>query len=363
MEKNNLLTGTLNYNYNYLSIKIITDLFGYEYSQLDYNTRSDHEALTKILTEHGLKEVNKTSGIWNQTIKDPKGADLVVWSSIYINPAKDTIVSVDNNTPNLDHSGFVNYGLMVFTKKSEENSKLIQDLKSLPGGVELGKKERIRLVMRDNSGTLYTDSFSIKKSELVIEDNYNDDFSNIHDILVENLSKEGKGIALLHGKPGTGKTHYLRHLISILDRRILVIPPNLIEELSSPHFLNFLIEQKNSILVIEDAENAIKPRGMTGSSVSVSNLLNIADGILSDILNIQLVCSFNADLQQVDPALLRKGRLIAKYEFEELSVKKSQNLSDKLGFDVNNINKKMTLSEIYNQKELSFNHQRKTVGF
>lgn len=61
----------------------------------------------------------------------------------------------------------------------------------------------------------------------------------------------------------------------------------------------------------------------------VSTLLNLADGLLSDCLNIQIVCSFNTDLSMVDKALMRKGRLIAKYEFKELEVEKAQNLSNK----------------------------------
>jgi hypothetical protein len=35
----------------------------------------------------------------------------------------------------------------------------------------------------------------------------------------------------------------------------------------------------------------------------------------------------------VDSALMRKGRLIAKYEFGKLSIDKAQQLSNHLGFD------------------------------
>jgi hypothetical protein len=40
----------------------------------------------------------------------------------------------------------------------------------------------------------------------------------------------------------------------------------------------------------------------------------------------------NLGLSKVDSALMRKGRLIAKYEFKALEVAKAQQLSDKLGF-------------------------------
>ena len=99
-------------------------------------------------------------------------------------------------------------------------------------------------------------------------------------------------------------------------------------------------------MIIEDAENIIMDRRMGGDSC-VSNLLNISDGLLADFLNVQVICTFNNALSTVDSALLRKGRLIAKYEFGKLSVDKSQKLSNHLGFD-KIINQPMTIAEITN---------------
>jgi hypothetical protein len=48
--------------------------------------------------------------------------------------------------------------------------------------------------------------------------------------------------------------------------------------------------------------------------------------------------------------LLRKGRLIAKYEFGKLETQKAQHLSRHLGYDTE-VLKPMTLSEIINQQE------------
>jgi hypothetical protein len=61
---------------------------------------------------------------------------------------------------------------------------------------------------------------------------------------------------------------------------------------------------------------------------------------------------------------MRKGRLIAKYEFKELEVEKAQKLSQKLGFS-SNINSAKTLTDIYNQEERDFHQAKKNspVGF
>ncbi|HRF20451.1 MAG TPA: AAA family ATPase, partial [Chitinophagaceae bacterium] len=106
---------------------------------------------------------------------------------------------------------------------------------------------------------------------------------------------------------------------------------------------------KNSILVIEDAENIVVSRDKNSKS-PVSALLNITDGLLSDCLNIQVICSFNTDISKIDGALLRKGRLIAKYEFRELSAAKANALSVKLGFN-KEFTQPASLADIYNQSE------------
>jgi len=110
-------------------------------------------------------------------------------------------------------------------------------------------------------------------------------------------------------------------------------------------------------LIIEDAENIIMDRKHNSGS-SVSNLLNISDGLLADFLNVQLICTFNSSLTMVDSALMRKGRLIAKYEFNKLSVPKAQKLSNHFGFDTV-ITSPMTIAEIAKQHETA--HQKEKV--
>ena len=126
--------------------------------------------------------------------------------------------------------------------------------------------------------------------------------------------------------------------------------------------MDLLIDNPNSILVIEDAENIIMDRKYSNQS-SVSNLLNISDGLLSDCLNVQIICTFNSALSLVDSALLRKGRLIAKYEFGKLHVGKASALSNHLGLK-QSINKPMTLAEITNPDETDFEIKKiNVIGF
>jgi hypothetical protein len=225
------------------------------------------------------------------------------------------------------------------------------------------RKPEIRLIAHGSMG-LETFTMSISKPKLSLKDNYNDDFMPVHDIIIKRLSQRNdKGLILLHGKPGTGKTSYIRYLIQKTHKNVIFLPPNMATAITDAGLMPVLLGNPNSIFVIEDAEQILIDRTKHGNS-AVSALLNLADGLLSDCLSIQIICSFNTDLSHLDNALLRKGRLIAKYEFAELSIEKAQALSNKLGFS-SVIREPMTLSAIYNQDDSDFQNSksRTAIGF
>ncbi len=197
----------------------------------------------------------------------------------------------------------------------------------------------------------YLQDFDVKKLKINIAENYNDDFQNTHQVIEKFLKKDNtNGIVLLHGQYGTGKTTYLRHTIANINKRFIFLPLNLMDAISSPNFLPFISEYPNSILILEDCEELLVPRESSGknSNNSLVNLLNLSDGLLSDALNIKLICTFNTALKKIDQAILRKGRLIARYEFKALETEKTKKIYKKLGVG-ESVEKPMTLAEIYNK--------------
>jgi hypothetical protein len=211
------------------------------------------------------------------------------------------------------------------------------------------KPLEINLVVSHN-GRLSLKTMEVRRMKLDLDLYYEDDFREADAAIRARLNKKNdKGIVLLHGIPGSGKTTYLRYLISKLRERVLFLSPSIAGNLTSPDFIQLLMDNPNTVLVIEDAENVIMDRRQHASS-SVSNLLNVSDGLLADCLNIQLICTFNSALSMVDSALMRKGRLIAKYEFAKLSIAKAQRLSRHLGFD-KKIERPMTIAEIAHPHE------------
>ena len=206
-----------------------------------------------------------------------------------------------------------------------------------------------------------------------IEREYNDDFPYIENKITKFIADNDKsGIIILHGEKGTGKTTYIRNLISKnLDKKFVFIPPDLVSLLGQPSFTSFINTLNNHIIIIEDCENVIRDRQTTGENSAVSTLLNMSDGLLADDLSIKFICTFNANINDIDPALLRKGRLICKYEFKPLSVEKTNSLlefiytknqeNNENVIEYPQVNKPLTLADIYNFEEDSYETIKKPI--
>ncbi len=222
---------------------------------------------------------------------------------------------------------------------------------------------RLYLIQSEFDG-LKTHPYRLKPQTLDLDLNYNDDLLTTHHKIIQTIrDDESAGVVLLYGKPGTGKTTYIRHLISQTKRPVTYLPSDLAHNLGNPSMMRIWSELPNSICIIEDAELVLSDRSKNPGS-PVASLLNLTDGFLAQCFHILFICTFNVPLSEIDPALTRKGRLLAGYEFKELKKKKAQALSDHLGFNTR-IENDMTLVDIFHQKTESFNgvKGRKEIGF
>jgi len=210
---------------------------------------------------------------------------------------------------------------------------------------------------------LYLDNFNIELNSDLDFDMYNDEFESVHNTIVKSIIEDKNGLYLLYGKPGTGKSTYIRHLIKECEtekRKFVYVPSKLFEDFTDPSILPFLLRNRGCVFIIEDCENLVTVDDGTRSE-GITDLLNMTDGLLADALNIKIICTFNTDYSKIDEALLRPGRCRCKYEFTSLDKNKANKIAEKFG--LNKVDKDVTLAELFNPEIEFKDEKKKKIGF
>ena len=93
----------------------------------------------------------------------------------------------------------------------------------------------------------------------------------------------------------------------------------------------------------------------------VSALLNLTDGMLGDFLRLQIICTINCSAADIDPALLRPGRLLCHRVFGRLDRAQAARLAERLG-------RKLPVAGDYSLAEVFAGHEqeqrgRRAIGF
>ncbi len=217
-------------------------------------------------------------------------------------------------------------------------------------------------LIQSGLGGLHTERVEITPPNIDVDLHYNDDFPAVHERLVSLLqAPKSKGLVLLHGEPGTGKTTYIKLLSSLVKKDMLILPPYMTNFLTAPEFIPFLLDHRESVLIIEDAERILQSREAGGDTNSVSNILNLTDGLLADCMHIQVIATFNASKSLLDKALLRKGRLMVDYAFGKLASHKANLLLETLGHE-HRTTVPMTLADIFNLEDQTVSGDRGDAG-
>lgn len=242
----------------------------------------------------------------------------------------------------------------------ELTKKIIDILPLKPCDAE---EAEVRTVAYDQG--YYTITSKINSTNIDLEKNYNDDFLPVYRDVENFLKERDSGLIILRGEKGTGKTSLIRHLLTNIPQKYIIVTNAMAERIADPEFMSFMMDHKDSIFILEDCERILMSREDTNNSFggAITNILNMSDGLLSDVFNIKFICTFNADISKIDSALLRKGRCFANYEFKKLCAEKTKVLLNERNIVLDEY-EPMTLAEIYNYEDTDCsNKSEKKIGF
>lgn len=169
-------------------------------------------------------------------------------------------------------------------------------------------------------------------------DNYDPDVLDKikNKVFAEIGKKNPRGrLFLLSGVPGVGKTVLIRSIIKYEPNcNYLLIAASYVKSLESPEGLSFLLDQATggfpTVLIIEDADEAISVREK-GNLSHLSAVLNMTDGILGTAIDLRIILTSNLELDAIDTAITRKGRLGAHIEIPPLKAEQANRVYKRLG--------------------------------
>jgi energy-coupling factor transporter ATP-binding protein EcfA2 len=326
---------------------------------LEVPMKSTKDNMSRVLETMNLSSHNYQLELKNWDTEDASNADFgkdFPYELIYNSQSEKSVIGISLRNDTLT----INF--LYDCKNTVLESWVIDMNDTLRKTYGLSRTPTFKVLTKRHS-RFTTEEVRTEKVSLDIALNYNNDFLEISDKINHAITAKESGLILLYGKPGTGKTTYIRNLISEhQDANFIFVQNEFVNNLLDPDFISFLLKQRNSILIIEDAEKVITTRESINENSVVSTILQLTDGLFSDYLNIKVVCTFNTNLSKIDSALLRKGRMIAMYEFKPLTIKKTNQLLQSMGAEQSQ--NELTISDIYNHEEKEYTNIKKSkIGF
>lgn len=215
-------------------------------------------------------------------------------------------------------------------------------------------------------GGFYEDSTKKVKTNRIELSEFNQDLPN--DKIQRFIKEQNEsGILIFHGGPGCGKTSYIKYLIQTnQDKQFSYLGLDMLSNQDKLREYVISRQKDNLVIIIEDCEKLLQSRNYGSSNTSLSDILNISDGLIGDQTNTKFIFTFNSDLRSIDSALLRKGRLKCRYEFKPLHGERLESLALKLGLKLSDheLKEGLPLCDLYNyNSEVEIEDKGRKIGF
>jgi len=266
-------------------------------------------------------------------------------------------------------------GIRLISSSFERASRKLDQMLNLYRITEIPEKPSFEITKLGVAGNYCSRTIDLRsgraQSERELRLHYGPDFLPWKELIMSVMAKKHAGIHLLRGEPGTGKTSFIRHLVQVLrtSHRFYFLPSYEYTRVGNGALIEFLQDERDDhpnlqlVVVMEDAEAVLVPRKID-TGFSVSALLNLADGLLGEGLNLQFICTVNCEIAELDAVVVRPGRLRTARDFRLLTHSEAIELANYCGLPVPQQRREYSLAEIYNSDEASVREMTaRHVGF
>lgn len=210
---------------------------------------------------------------------------------------------------------------------------------------------------------------------------------------------EAGKLLLWHGEPGTGKSYGIRalmrewkkwcqshyivdpekffgeadYMLSVIldqasEKAVDVCPEPCSEGESSPAVETYSGMPWN-LLVMEDSDEFLQADAKERKGQSLSRLLNMADGLIGQGLQLMVLITTNEPVSKIHPAIQREGRCLANVEFGRLDAMEAQEWATANHVSPEAVlgDKDLLLSDLYararDQRQVKTVVEKRPVGF